>query len=144
MHHATNETRALNRISSRISNVCRRPVTCSENNLATSFHAPLKRASAAMRLLLYCVSLFLLYSAFSLFYDVDLSLFYAVALSLFCTMPLSTHTGVGKRQKNVTKRGQRRERSENVSGRELRAIRQRDIRQRDIRQRGLRRVAERP
>ena len=47
----------MNRISSRISNVCRRPVTCSENDLATSFHAPLKRASASMRVLRYSASL---------------------------------------------------------------------------------------
>ena len=132
MHHATNETRAMNRISSRISNVCRRPVTCSENDLATSFHAPLKRASASMRVLRYCASLSSIL-CLSLSSILCLSFSSILCLSLTSILCLSIHTSVGKRQKNAAKRGQRREPSENVSGRELR-----DIRQRDMRQRGLR------
>ena len=132
MHHATKETTGRNRISSRISNVCRRPVTCSENDLATSFHAPLKRASASMRVLRYCASLssILWLSLSSILW---LSFSSILCLSLTSILCLSIHTSVGKRQKNAAKRGQRREPSENVSGRELR-----DIRQRDMRQRGLR------
>ena len=71
--------------------------------------------------------------ALSSFYTVPLTLFCTVAVSHFYTASLSRHTSVGKRQKNLTKRGQRRERSENVSGRELREIRKRDIRQRGLR-----------
>jgi hypothetical protein len=132
----------MNRISSRISNVCRRPVTCSENDLATSFHAPLKRASASMRVLRYCASLssILCLSLSSILWlslssILCLSFSSILCLSLTSILCLSIHTSVGKRQKNAAKRGQRREPSENVSGRELRDIRQRDMRQRGLRQR---------
>ena len=124
----------MNRISSRISNVCRRPVTCSENDLATSFHAPLKRASASMRVLRYCASLSSIL-CLSLSSILCLSFSSILCLSLTSILCLSIHTSVGKRQKNAAKRGQRREPSENVSGRELRDIRQRDMRQRGLRQR---------